>query len=507
MLNLHSTLLLACFLATSATPHVLSAQSSPVNLDFEEGAPGELPSWRLRLPPGYAATRDSVHVQHGRWSLRIGSEGEPDAQTFGNVLQRINAIAYRGKRIRLSGHVRANLPEVYTSAVQLWLRVDRTNDVVGFFDNMATRPITGRSEWREYEIEANIDADAEWISFGMFLRGEGRAWFDNFSFTVLRESAGEQNRGPSPEAVRYLTSALDSMQRLSVRRDSVDWDKLREQTLQWAGAARTTAETYVAIQRALRELGDQHSFFMTPQQVTAWQQRGNAEIPAPVVRRLEGGLGYILLPAYGGGDRAEIDRYAAQLHQATARVDAPPVCGWVVDLRQNEGGNMWPMLAGIGPVLGEGVAGMFVDPEGRRVPWSYAAGTARHGSTAQAEAGPSTYVPWVSDRAVAVLTGAKTGSSGEAIAVSFRARPDTRSFGQRTYGLSTANRVVQLSDGARIMLTTSTFADRSGTLYGGALEPDVLVEADASRGAAGEDLVLSAAKAWLREQPACSGQE
>jgi hypothetical protein len=31
-----------------------------------------------------------------------------------------------------------------------------------------------------------------------------------------------------------------------------------------------------------------------------------------------------------------------------------------VDLRGNGGGNMWPMLAGVGPVLGEGIVGWIV---------------------------------------------------------------------------------------------------------------------------------------------------
>jgi len=40
-----------------------------------------------------------------------------------------------------------------------------------------------------------------------------------------------------------------------------------------------------------------------------------------------------------------------------ASADRDDLIGWIVDLRGNGGGNMWPMLAGVGPVLGEGVVG------------------------------------------------------------------------------------------------------------------------------------------------------
>lgn len=45
---------------------------------------------------------------------------------------------------------------------------------------------------------------------------------------------------------------------------------------------------------------------------------------------------------------------------------------------------------------------------------------------------------------VAVLTGSRTASSGEVVAIAFRGRPRTRSFGEPTVELSTANRTFLL---------------------------------------------------------------
>jgi C-terminal processing protease CtpA/Prc len=71
-----------------------------------------------------------------------------------------------------------------------------------------------------------------------------------------------------------------------------------------------------------------------------------------------------------------------------------------------------------------------------------------------------------------VLTSRATASSGEAVAISFKGRPRTRSFGIPTRGLSTSNAVFRLRDGATMFLTVATMADRTGRLYGSAVDVD-----------------------------------
>ncbi len=90
---------------------------------------------------------------------------------FGNVMQAIAARPLRGKRVRFRAAVRVE------GQAQLWLRVDRQDRAIGFFDNMRDRPIRS-AEWNEYEIEGPVADDAEEIYFGMMLIGEGKAWLD-----------------------------------------------------------------------------------------------------------------------------------------------------------------------------------------------------------------------------------------------------------------------------------------------------------------------------------------
>lgn len=74
---------------------------------------------------------------------------------------------------------------------------------------------------------------------------------------------------------------------------------------------------------------------------------------------------------------------------------------------------------------------------------------------------------------VAFLTDNVTASPREAVAIAFKGRDKTKSFGTPTFGVSTGNRVHILSDGSRINLTESLFADRNKIKYGNSVYPDM----------------------------------
>ena len=204
------------------------------------------------------------------------------------------------------------------------------------------------------------------------------------------------------------------------------------------------------------------------------------------------------------GDNIQATRFADDLQSTVKRIDGKEVCGWVVDLRGNPGGNMWPMLAGIGPVLGEGRVGAFVGPDGKKTRWYYADGASSLGKHVESQVEGSAYELRHPNPPVAVLTGQQTASSGEAVAVSFRGREDTRSFGYPTAGVPTANNPYRLSDGAILNLTVADDADREGRVYRGPMNPDKLVGNGAEEYPTPSDSVAKAATKWLKTRPACS---
>lgn len=309
----------------------------------------------------------------------------------------------------------------------------------------------------------------------------------------------------SPVADIYLAAAVDVMQDNSLRKYEIDWVAFREAAFIDAGGAVTTFDTYPAIIAALERIGDGHSFFVASGaqlQLSPAASTASAVGPAtvdPMAEMILPGIGYVDVPAFSGGGQPAAD-LAEDYHRIIESVDTLALtCRWVIDLRGNTGGNMWPMVAGIGPVLGEDTIGFFVDPDSVVSSWFYRNGQSGIDDLVIVDV-PTSYElrypsPWV-----AVLTDSLTASSGEAVAVAFRGRPGARSFGGRTWGVSTANSAFPLSDGAAIFLTVSTMADRLGTIYGGKLVPDELVADVAKTGDPVSDDVLAAALEWLSLQ-------
>jgi C-terminal processing protease CtpA/Prc len=291
-------------------------------------------------------------------------------------------------------------------------------------------------------------------------------------------------------ATNYLNEVIGVMQSNSVNRLRIDWASFRTQVFQHAQGASSIPDTYPVISFALGLLGDHHSAFITPTNTLVANPNAKQCSAAFFSARPSfSDIGYVMVTAFSATDAAASTAFADSIQQQILFGDSSAVVGWIVDLRGNGGGNMWPMLAGVGPVLNDGLAGYFVPPTGAATPWSYQNGASVLGTAAITKVTTPYQLVHPAPR-VAVLTNGLVASSGEAIVVAFRARPNTRSFGTATCGLSTANAGFKLSDGATLNLTDAVDADRAQTQYGDAIVPDEVITGDAE--------VVARAVAWLR---------
>lgn len=169
---------------------------------------------------------------------------------------------------------------------------------------------------------------------------------------------------------------------------------------------------------------------------------------------------------------------------------------WIVDLRLNHGGNMWPMLSGIGPLAGRGELGAFVRGE-ERWPWHHEAGKASMDGEALSEIRGKALPTLLDPVPIAVLTSPLTASSGEMLTLSFMRRVGTRLFGESTRGLTTSNSLYELPDGAALLVTSAIGADRTGQIHDGPILPDVHIETDWAEFQTTADPVLRAALDWI----------
>jgi C-terminal processing protease CtpA/Prc len=215
----------------------------------------------------------------------------------------------------------------------------------------------------------------------------------------------------------------------------------------------------------------------------------------------QGGIGYIELTVESGGHI----EYATDVQKLMRSMDKTPVCGWMIDLRRNWGGDIWSYMAGVGPMLGEGELGGFEYTDGRREGWTYRDGEVLWNNEYryESEIDGSIYQP-KQVTPVALLISPATQAAGELMLVAFQGRPDIRSFGEPTRGLPTLHTHTVLSDSSVLYVSGANSFDRNGTVYSSSTSPDVFVETDWSKLGTEQDPVILAATDWLHSQSACN---
>jgi len=224
---------------------------------------------------------------------------------------------------------------------------------------------------------------------------------------------------------------------------------------------------------------------------------GPSQLPSG--KLLPGRIGYVALP--GVEDFA--DQYQAAGAAVIRTLQAGHPDGWILDLRSDAGGAVWPMLGGIQPLLGSGPIGSFVSPPAP-------ASVVRVTPTELTQGGqvairiPVAAQQGASTDPVVVLTGPTTASAGEFAAIVFRGRPCTTSMGSATTGVPTANAPFQLSDGATLILTTGFDADRTGHVYPDTpIKPDIEVGTNYNATWNQADPTIRAATQWLNLHRDC----
>ena len=101
-------------------------------------------AWRYTGPGGISLAAGPYTA--GRTN-RAAAAAPVNPTAFTAFAQVMQAAPHQGKTIRLRARVRVTNPDA--GAAGLWLRVDRPNKAMGFFDNMQDRPVRS-AEWREY---------------------------------------------------------------------------------------------------------------------------------------------------------------------------------------------------------------------------------------------------------------------------------------------------------------------------------------------------------------------
>lgn len=266
-----------------------------------------------------------------------------------------------------------------------------------------------------------------------------------------------------------LDEMLDIAQEHALFRADINW----ENTTNSVRSEFDRSGFQPAVRVLLRILADSHSSY----RFENWTYRESFVTCRPSqlsLTDLPDQVGYVTLgPLDSQSLTEDVQAYTDRIQEILQGGREQGVTAWVVDLTGNTGGQFAPMLAGIGPLLGNDIHGYFMDPDDGPIAWGYDNGDAYISERDQVFASATAPIEvFELDMKVAIIIDNQTASAGEATAISFIGRPNTRIFGERSCGLSTGNTSFDLSNGAIFNLTTAIMADRNQTPFGEHLTPD-----------------------------------
>lgn len=302
---------------------------------------------------------------------------------------------------------------------------------------------------------------------------------------IVLSSCNTRNSVPK-EVSEYLTETLDLLEENSVYKNEIDWKEFKSDVLKKVSNAKKIEDTYPAISYAIKKLNDNHSYFRPIKESEANLE--NKPLPILADEITPDDIGYIRIP-FCIGNESEYNDYIMEIRAKIEKESQNMLKGWIIDLRGNFGGNMWPMLLSIEPLIGNGTFGYFIDANSKCKAWKLNKGKAYIDDQLIIETNIHSKEDF-SNQFLAVLTDNQTASSGEAVAVALKLRENSKSFGQSTFGVSTGCVSHELSDGSIINLAESIFADRKKTKFGSKIIPDFQVE---------ENQTLKAGIEWIYE--------
>lgn len=136
-------------------------------------------------PENYEIGKDKEEYYIDPSSYYIASVIDSN-EGFGTIMKSILPMEYRGHRVRMSAHIKAENVQGWAG---MWMRVDGISEDYRplAFDNMQNRPIMGTTDWEEYEIVLDVPEGAIGIAHGVLIAGPGKVWFDEPHFAIVDE--------------------------------------------------------------------------------------------------------------------------------------------------------------------------------------------------------------------------------------------------------------------------------------------------------------------------------
>ena len=189
--------------------------------------------------------------------------------------------------------------------------------------------------------------------------------------------------------------------------------------------------------------------------------------PSFEVKVLDNNYGYILMPSMNFEDVSpeNISKIAQPMYDQIAKIKSNnKLKGWIIDLRFNSGGHVYPMLLALYDFLGNNTVWGELNIK-RTITSTISLNNGKYLQNKEVKYSINPAGKLLDKSKIAIITNIGTGSSGEITAIAFKERKNTIFIGENTNGLTTTNDKRDLPFELYMALTTGYDCDRSGKFY------------------------------------------
>lgn len=300
--------------------------------------------------------------------------------------------------------------------------------------------------------------------------------------TIIKSGIGQPLKSLSSDQKYFYEKLVNAFREHSLDKSKIDWTEFERRVLEKALISKDSA-----IILALDLNNNPHTYYKTKGRILYSSKLNKKNRVEPINDCFEinfqkdfHDIGYIEIPAFQTDlnnikdQKKKAENYINQIIDSIRERDNNNLKGWIIDLRKNSGGNMWPMLIALTPFYPDGTLGYFIG-EKEEVSWSKINDQIFYDTLSQTKkyiSSPINYELINKNLKIAVLVGNKTSSSGEAVAISTKAIANAKLFGSKTSGFATANRTIKITDGEFLILTEAVDADINKIEYRDGIMPD-----------------------------------
>lgn len=324
--------------------------------------------------------------------------------------------------------------------------------------------------------------------------------------------------GQAQKMKGLIKTVVTHAKEASLYQKNLDWIKLEAEINVLTKDAKTIEDLTPAFNHLLAELKDFHGrIIYKGKPIASWSRKptGHQKTIKPAIwnvmqtgkysleaKLLNDKIGYIRIGGMPMGDNVKMSR---EIRDAVCSLKSKKAEKWIIDLRYNSGGNMYPMFEGIAEILGEGIVAATQDPNGTQIStWKIKDANFYYDEYRAVDL--PNRCSFETLPKVAVLTSVYTASSGEAVAVAFKNRPKTKFFGGKTSGYTTVTDWTELDKELFMTISTSYYADRSGVPYRDYVDVDVPTKFFMPEEFSSDEAIIQAS-IWLTKKDSSNGSK